>query len=177
MSETKLPRLFGEDDLALAGRIIARAQAAGETIALVESCTGGLIGALFTAIPGASRVFECGFVVYGHRSKERLLGVPTDLLMRHGSVSQEAADALALAALSRSGATIALAVTGIAGPDGGTETKPAGMHFIACARSGAIASRRLPGPWPDPALGRDGMRFAFLHNALRVLDGLVNSLD
>lgn len=105
----------------------------GLKLATAESCTGGLISALFTEISGSSAVFECGFVTYSNQSKIKLLGIGTELIEKHGAVSEEVAKAMAHGAITKSGADIAVSVTGIAGPSGGTETKPVGLVYIAVA--------------------------------------------
>ena len=98
-----------------------------------ESCTGGLVAALLTDIPGSSDVLDCGFVTYSNQSKTTLLGVDPTLLKKFGAVSKEVAEAMARGALKRSQADIAIAVTGIAGPTGGTKKKPVGLVYIATA--------------------------------------------
>lgn len=108
------------------------------TITTAESCTGGLIGALLTEIPGSSDVFECGFCVYSYAAKTRLLGVDADLIKTQGAVSEHVAAAMAQGALAKSGASLAVAVTGIAGPGGGTTEKPVGLVYIATAHGDAI---------------------------------------
>jgi len=105
----------------------------GVTVATAESCTGGLVAGSLTEIPGSSAVLERGFVVYSNRAKEELLGVPAALLAAHGAVSAPVARAMAEGALGRSAADRAVAITGIAGPDGGTPAKPVGLVFLALA--------------------------------------------
>ncbi len=122
---------------ALAASCIARATALGLKLAIVESCTGGAISAALVAVPGASRVFESGMVAYSNEAKSRLAG-SAEVFIEHGSVSIEAARALALAMARQSGADIALASTGITGPGGATDLKPVGMHCLAIARNGAL---------------------------------------
>ena len=117
-------------------RVLERCRAAGVRLALVEACTGGLLCARLTEVPGASAVVERGFVPYSHESKVEQLGVPLELLQAHGSVSAEAVEALARAGLERSRADWAVAETGIAGPGGGTPQKPVGLAFIAVLRRG-----------------------------------------
>src|ERR1700722_1916486 len=113
-----------------ASELIARYRAAGLMAATAESCTGGLIAGLLTEIPGSSDMLERGFVVYSNAAKQELLGVPPDTLVRRGAVSEETARAMAEGALANSRAEVAVSVTGIAGPDGGTATKPFGIvHF------------------------------------------------
>ena len=103
-------------------------------IVTAESCTGGLIAGALTENAGSSRVFERGFVTYSNEAKQELLGVPAAILETHGAVSAEAAEAMALGALERSRAQLALSVTGIAGPDGGTADKPVGLVHFALAQ-------------------------------------------
>ena len=117
--------------------LLDRAKARGLMIATAESCTGGLIAATLAAVPGASAVLERGFVTYSNEAKSELLGVPEPLIIAHGAVSREVAIAMALGALAHSPADIAVAVTGVAGPDGGTATKPVGLvHFAAQRKDG-----------------------------------------
>ena len=115
----------------------------GQTLAVAESCTGGLIGARLTSIPGVSRVYLGGVVSYANDAKERLLGVSRDLLETHGAVSPEAAQAMASGVRDRLNADIGLSVTGIAGPGGGTAEKPVGLVYLGLATSQGVQSRRL----------------------------------
>lgn len=108
----------------------------GLTVATVESCTGGLVAAALTAVPGSSAVVERGFVTYSNRAKTDLVGVSDALLRQHGAVSEQVARTMAEGALERSPADIAVSVTGVAGPDGGTAAKPVGLVHLACARRG-----------------------------------------
>jgi nicotinamide-nucleotide amidase len=108
----------------------------GLTVATVESCTGGLVAAALTAVPGSSAVVERGFVTYSNRAKTDLVGVPEAMLRQHGAVSETVARTMAEGALERSPADIAVAITGIAGPDGGSAEKPVGLVHLACARRG-----------------------------------------
>jgi nicotinamide-nucleotide amidase len=119
-----------------ANKIIVAAKAKAYTLDTAESCTGGLIAAAITAIPGASAVLERGFVTYSNEAKSEMLGVPAELIERRGAVSQEVALAMVDGALKHSRADIAVAVTGIAGPDGGSEQKPVGLVHIAAAKRG-----------------------------------------
>ncbi len=111
-------------------------RAAGLMLATAESCTGGLIGAGLTAIPGSSDVVERGFITYSNAAKQAALGVPAPLLAAHGAVSEAVARAMAEGALAASAADVAVAVTGIAGPGGGSADKPVGLVHIAAARRG-----------------------------------------
>ena len=116
--------------------LLQQSKDAGITIATAESCTGGLIAAALTSVSGASLVLECGFVTYSNESKTEMLGVPADLIAGKGAVSAEVAKAMAEGALERSKADIVVAVTGIAGPDGGSAEKPVGLVHLAAARRG-----------------------------------------
>lgn len=107
--------------------------AAGKTVGTAESCTGGLIGAALTAIPGSSSVFHGGIIAYDNRIKTNLLGVSSELLEQHGAVSAEAARAMARGAIEKLDVDIAVSVTGIAGPGGGTEQKPVGTVYMGLA--------------------------------------------
>jgi nicotinamide-nucleotide amidase len=110
------------------------------TIATAESCTGGLVAATLTEIPGSSDVFERGFVTYSDAAKAAMLGVPTSVLERFGAVSRETAEAMAQGALAHSPADLAVSITGIAGPGGGSPGKPVGLvHFAAAAHGGDVA--------------------------------------
>lgn len=117
----------------LAEYTLERFRVAELKIATAESCTGGLIAALITSIPGSSAVFDRGFVTYSNQAKNEALDVPDDVLEAHGAVSAETAISMTFGALAHSRADISLAVTGIAGPDGGSKEKPVGMVFIAMA--------------------------------------------
>lgn len=126
--------MFPAPLLSLAQLVLADARAAKLRIATAESCTGGLIAALLTEIAGSSDVLDRGFVVYSNRAKSDLLGVPGDLIADMGAVSEAVARAMAEGAVENSNAHIAIAVTGIAGPGGGTAMKPVGLVHIAAAR-------------------------------------------
>ena len=114
---------------ALASLLLAR----GQLLATAESCTGGLIAASCTELAGSSAWFERGFVTYSNEAKTELLGVPAALIAQHGAVSEEVAKAMAVGALARSHADIAVAVTGVAGPSGGSDAKPVGTVWLAWA--------------------------------------------
>ena len=126
--------MFPSPLLALAQIVIADARAAKLRIATAESCTGGLIGGLLTEIPGSSDVFDRGFIVYSNRAKSDMLNVPGDLIADAGAVSEAVARAMAEGAVENSNAHVAVAVTGVAGPGGGTKLKPVGLVHIAAAR-------------------------------------------
>jgi nicotinamide-nucleotide amidase len=144
-------------------------RARGLKVATAESCTGGLVVAALTEIAGSSDVVECGFVTYSNQAKETMLGVPASTLQRHGAVSAETATAMAAGALRNSQADIAVAITGIAGPGGGSKEKPVGLvHFAAASRDGKHLERRqLFGE-----IGRDRVRERSVSEALSMLQEL-----
>jgi nicotinamide-nucleotide amidase len=125
------PSTLGE-----AAGLLAALQAKGLTLATAESCTGGLIAAALTAIPGSSATVLSGYVTYSNEAKTRLVGVAEAMLAAHGAVSEPVARQMAEGALAEAGADIAVSCTGIAGPSGGSATKPVGLVFIGCARRG-----------------------------------------
>ncbi len=140
------------------------------TVATAESCTGGLVAALLTAVPGSSVVFERGFVTYSNEAKAECLGIPPEFIARYGAVSAEVARAMAVGALEHSRADVAVSITGIAGPDGGSAQKPVGLVHFACVRRGgtAHAEERRFGP-----MGRSDIRAAAVSVALRMLSEAV----
>jgi nicotinamide-nucleotide amidase len=165
------------DTLLIDRRIIAPAAALldaagvrGDLIATAESCTGGLLAATLTAIPGASAVFERGFITYSNTSKSEMLGVPAWLIERHGSVSEDVTRAMVGGALNHSRATLAVAITGVAGPAGGTPVKPVGLVHLAAARRDAPVrhERLLLGD-----IGRDEIRRESVVQALALLASLL----
>ncbi|HXG27120.1 MAG TPA: nicotinamide-nucleotide amidohydrolase family protein [Candidatus Binatia bacterium] len=113
------------------------------TVALAESCTGGLIAAAITAVPGSSGYFLGGVVSYANHAKESLLGVPGGTLRAHGAVSAQVAKAMAEGAMARFGASLGASVTGVAGPDGGTAAKPVGLVYLGIATADGTEVRRL----------------------------------
>jgi nicotinamide-nucleotide amidase len=159
--------MFPPDLIARAVDLVARYKAAGLMAATAESCTGGLIAALLTEIPGSSSMLERGFVVYSNAAKQELLGVPTETLASHGAVSAETARAMAEGALRASRAEVAVSVTGIAGPDGGSAEKPVGLVHFACARRGkpTVAREEQYG-----AIGRSAVRLASIRVGLDLLE-------
>lgn len=159
--------MFPPDLIVRAADLIARYRAAELMAATAESCTGGLIAALLTEIPGSSDVLERGFVVYSNAAKQDLLGVPAETLARYGAVSGETARAMAEGALRASRAEVAVSVTGIAGPDGGTAAKPVGLVHFACAKLGALTVVREE-RFGD--IGRDAVRLASVRVGLELLD-------
>jgi nicotinamide-nucleotide amidase len=127
------------DLLDLAKSVLVAAKAAGKKVTTAESCTGGLVSSCITAIPGSSDVFECGYVTYSNEAKTSMLGVPRDAVTSFGAVSDVVAAAMAEGALAQSNADVAVAVTGIAGPGGGTKDKPVGLVYLAVAQRGKDA--------------------------------------
>jgi len=109
------------------------------TLVTAESCTGGLLSATITHKPGATEVFERGFITYSNEAKQELLDVPADTLDKYGAVSPETAEMMATGALDNSNAGLAVSITGIAGPDGGTDDKPVGLVFFGYALKGGSA--------------------------------------
>ncbi len=152
-----------------ARRIIETCTVRGLTIATAESCTGGLVAGALTEIAGSSAVVLCGFVTYSNEAKQRMLGVPAEMLATYGAVSQPTAQAMAEGALAHSPATLSVAITGIAGPGGGSAEKPVGLvHFAAAARAGArLARERRYGD-----IGRAAVRHASVLEALTMLEEL-----
>lgn len=128
--------------VALAAKVGERCRALGLRVATVESCTGGLVGHLITEIPGSSAYYSGGFITYSDGLKQSAVGVPHDVLAAHGAVSAQAAMAMAIGGRERTGADLAVAVTGIAGPDGGSPAKPAGLTYVAVADAAGIAVKR-----------------------------------
>ncbi len=124
---------------AAAEAVLAACRAAGLRVATAESCTGGLVAAALTEIAGSSDVFERGFVTYSNAAKHEMLGVDAALIAAHGAVSEPVARAMAAGALSHAPADLAVAVTGIAGPGGGSAAKPVGLVWFGAARRGAEA--------------------------------------
>ena len=161
--------MFSADLLARAETLLANARAKKVKIATAESCTGGLIAGLLTEIAGSSDVFERGFVPYSNQAKQEMLGVREALLIRHGAVSEEVARAMAQGALIHSQADLAVAVTGIAGPGGGSAEKPVGLvHIAAAHRDGRFLHRECR--FGD--VGRRAIRIATVDAALEMLSAL-----
>lgn len=135
-------------EASLAAALLRAAAAAGVTVAVAESCTAGMLGAAIAAVPGSSAQFVGGWITYANQLKERELGVPAALIQQHGAVSALVAQAMAAGALQRAGAGIAAAVTGVAGPQGGSEAKPVGTVFIGVATPAGARARpfHFPGP-------------------------------
>jgi nicotinamide-nucleotide amidase len=154
---------------ALSAGVAQRLKAGGERLVSAESCTGGWVAQVVTATAGSSAWFERGLVTYSNEAKEELLGVRGETLQRYGAVSEETAREMALGALGRSRGTVALSVTGIAGPSGGSAEKPVGTVCFAWARQGRVQSetRRFAGD-------RESVR---KQSVIRALEGLAEFLD
>ncbi len=150
----------------LATALVTQSSEGGLTIATAESCTGGLLAGALTAIPGSSAVFDRGWVTYSNQAKTELLGVSADLITQHGAVSLEVAEAMALGVVERSNASLAISISGIAGPGGGTPDKPVGTVCFGQT----MAKRSLPPVQMQWAgLDRDGVRYESVVFALRLL--------
>jgi len=151
----------------LVGELLAACRQRKLMLTTAESCTGGLVAAALTAVAGSSSVFERGFVTYSNEAKTEILGVPKSLIEKHGAVSEPVARAMAEGAIAHSRADLAVSITGVAGPDGGTAEKPVGLvHFATARRSGQTLSEKriFPGD-------RDGIRLAAVAAALRLIVG------
>jgi nicotinamide-nucleotide amidase len=153
-----------------AREIVTACTERGLKIATAESCTGGLIAATLTEIAGSSAVVDRGFVTYSNGAKIEMLGVPEELIDRFGAVSEEVARAMAEGALARSDADLAVAVTGVAGPSGGTAEKPVGLVHFATARRGQ-SIRQAVHTFED--FGRSSIRIETVREALAMLKALI----
>ncbi|MDR2771545.1 MAG: nicotinamide-nucleotide amidohydrolase family protein, partial [Clostridiales Family XIII bacterium] len=134
---------FSDDDEELAQVVARRLLAENISFSCAESCTGGMFASEMTGVPGISAVFERGIVAYSNRAKTEELGVSAEILERYGAVSRECALAMARGLAERTGSRLAIAVTGIAGPGGGTPEKPVGLIYIACVFDGEAHCREL----------------------------------
>jgi nicotinamide-nucleotide amidase len=167
--------MFDPETLALARRVVEENRAAGRRVATAESCTGGLVAAAITAIPGASDVLDRGFVTYSDKAKIELLGVSEEILSTLGAVSEATAWAMARGAVERSEADVAVSISGIAGPGGGSERKPVGtVVFARAARAADGKGSAEDGPTLADVhelgdLGRDEIRRQAVLIALRLL--------
>ncbi|MGO7990718.1 CinA family protein [Rhizobium leguminosarum] len=162
--------LFPGDILSAAEAIIRDFTAAGLMVSTAESCTGGLIAGALTEISGSSAVVDRGFVTYTNSAKIEMLGVQAETLLRFGAVSEETARQMVHGALFRSRAEIAVAVTGIAGPGGGSAEKPVGLvHLAAKSRDGALIHRQML--YGD--IGRSEVRLATIRTALEMVRSLL----
>lgn len=163
--------MFSEELRARAETLLAAARAKRLKIACAESCTGGLIVGLITEIPGSSDVLERGFVTYSNQAKEEMLGVPGAMIRQHGAVSEVVARAMAEGAIRHSTAQLSVAVTGIAGPGGGTDEKPVGLVHIAAARAGEATLHR---ECRFGDIGRSDVRLATVAVALELILSLLD---
>ncbi|MDP9414313.1 MAG: CinA family protein [Pseudomonadota bacterium] len=152
-----------------ARKVIEANRARGKRIVVAESCTGGLVATALTEIPGSSDVFQAGFVTYSNEAKISMLGVSLDVLETFGAVSIAVAWAMAQGALARSDADVAVAITGIAGPHGGTNKKPVGTVVFARARRGADPGEIVADLREFGDLGRAGVRLQAALCALELL--------
>jgi nicotinamide-nucleotide amidase len=160
--------MFDHEMRDAAERVLFTCRKRGFKVVTAESCTGGLIAATLTAIAGSSDVVDRAFVTYSNEAKREMIGVPWDAILGHGAVSDPVARAMATGALARSNATLAVSVTGVAGPGGGTAEKPVGLVHFGAARTGfdTIAERHVfPGD-------RDGIRRVTVVTALTMLGSL-----
>jgi nicotinamide-nucleotide amidase len=168
-----MTEMFPEHVQRLASEVLADARAKRIMIATAESCTGGLVAGALTEIPGSSDVFERGFSTYSNRAKTELLGVSGDVLRNSGAVSEPCARAMAEGALRAAPVQLSVAITGIAGPGGGSPDKPAGLVYIATARAGGttVAQEKRFGD-----VGRSQVRMQSVENALRMLLDAIHQL-
>ncbi len=158
--------MFPQEIEALAGEVLERARTLGLRLGTAESCTGGLVCGALTAIAGSSDVVEGGVVSYSYAAKQALLGVQAELLAREGAVSEPVARAMAEGALRTLPVDLSVAVTGVAGPGGGSVDKPVGLvHFATARKGGSVVHRQER--FGD--LGRDGIRLASVKVALTML--------
>jgi nicotinamide-nucleotide amidase len=164
--------MIGTDLAGAAARVLERCRARGLTVATAESCTGGLVAGALTEVAGSSDVVDRGFVTYSNAAKQAMLGVAAATLERHGAVSRETAEAMARGALANSPADLAVAITGIAGPGGGSADKPVGLvHFAAAARDGRLIHRERR--YGD--IGRAEVRHRSVAEALAMLEQLTGT--
>jgi nicotinamide-nucleotide amidase len=162
--------LFPTDVLGTAQRLIGSLRAKNRTLTTAESCTGGLIASAITAVAGSSDVFYGGFVTYSNDAKAQMIGVDADLIAKHGAVSEAVAHAMADGAIRTTGADLAVSVTGIAGPGGGSPSKPVGLVYIGIASvfDAPKVERHMFGD-----AGRQEVRLASVRVALKLLEEAV----
>lgn len=164
--------MFDAETTDLAKQVIDALTARGMMMVTAESCTGGLIAAALTSVSGSSSAVYGGFVTYANEAKRDFIGVPPEMIEDKGAVSGEVARAMAEGALKTSGVDLAVADTGVAGPDGGTADKPVGLVHFGCAIKGLTAHREMQ----FGAIGRDAIRAETVKTALRlVLETLVQA--
>ena len=160
---------FDPDLLKLAEEVLAANRAAGKMVAVAESCTGGLVAGALTEIAGSSDVFDRGFVTYSNEAKTQMLGVSPEIIDTFGAVSIAVAWAMAQGALAKSNADVAVAITGVAGPGGGTDRKPVGTVVFARARRGADPKEIVADQHQFGDLGRSAIRAQAVRCALELL--------
>jgi nicotinamide-nucleotide amidase len=158
--------VFPPDIAERAAHLVGTLRATGRKVTTAESCTGGLVAAAITSIAGSSDVFEYGFITYADSAKAGMIGVDAALIRRYGAVSHEVAQAMAEGALATAAADIALSITGIAGPGGGSVAKPVGLVFIGCTARGAL-TRVQRHAFGD--IGRNEVRLASVRAGLKML--------
>jgi nicotinamide-nucleotide amidase len=158
--------MFPEDVDELARLVLTLAREAGIMLATVESCTGGLVAGALTAIPGSSDVVDRGYVTYSNAAKTALVGVPEALIAQHGAVSEPVARAMAEGGLKAAGVGAAVAITGIAGPGGGSADKPVGLAHFAVARTGRPTAHQ---EMRFGDIGREQVRLRSVRTALEML--------
>lgn len=157
---------MSEDLRAAAKALLDACRLRGLKVATAESCTGGLVAGALTDIAGSSDVVDRGFVTYSNEAKQQMLGVPADTIEKHGAVSRETVEAMARGALGNANADLAVAITGIAGPGGGSPDKPVGLvHFAAASRNGKLTHKEMR----YGNLGRIGVRRKSVLQALLML--------
>ena len=157
--------MFPDDVIAAATALLEACRTAGVKIVTAESCTGGLLAGALTEVAGASDVVDCGFITYSNDAKSDTLGVAEELMTQHGAISDVVAREMAIGALEHSNAEIAIAVTGVAGPGGGTAAKPVGLVYIAVQRLGrepVIKECRFGD------IGRSAVRLATVREAIQM---------
>ncbi|HYZ24492.1 MAG TPA: nicotinamide-nucleotide amidohydrolase family protein [Rhodopila sp.] len=157
--------MLPDSTLTEAESLLAACRAKGVMLATAESCTGGLIAAALTAIAGSSDVVDRGFVTYSNDAKHRMLGVPFELIAAHGAVSEPVARAMAEGALRNSAAQLAVSVTGVAGPSGGSVEKPVGLVWLGLA----CAGRPTVAEWHVFPGDRAAIRAATVRHAFRLI--------
>ena len=163
---------MSEELRAVAKAVLDGCRVRGLKIATAESCTGGLVAGALTDIAGSSDVFDRGFVTYSNESKQQMLGVASETLRDYGAVSRQTAQEMARGAIAHSNAHVAVAITGIAGPGGGSKDKPVGLvHFAAAARSGALTHQEMR--YGD--IGRSQVREKSVLQALMMLKQMAES--
>lgn len=166
--------MLDEDIVAAAQRLLDICKRKNLIVATAESCTAGLVAGTLTEIPGTSSILDRGYVTYSNQAKHEMLGVSRDTLKKYGAVSKETAEEMASGVLGRASVDLAVSVTGIAGPDGGSEEKPVGLvHFAVAARSGLLthAEKRFG------AIGRSDVRKQSVWQAFKMLHDAAETLE